>query len=208
MKDERTEKAMKRIHSKMRDTNNQIFDIIKRQRTSAITERTYMSIPVMYLTLKVMAKDDPARKQMSQRMVETTLEANEMNVGEGDSAETEREHRNEREVGIDTRFTHNVWTDEGDVDEIKKHDERGVQNDEIKMSSSTKEKDEREVRNRTDDESRIIRAANKDDDRGDGETMENGNDDVVANRESLSKASSSRHVAKTYNRTCSDDKAA
>lgn len=54
VKGERTEKVMKRINSSMEDYTKQMLDIIKFQRTSGESERTYITVQVMYLTLHVM----------------------------------------------------------------------------------------------------------------------------------------------------------
>lgn len=120
LKEEHTKRGMKQIHFEMEDSNNQILQIFKKQRTLANTERTYMFIQTMYLTFQVTAEDDPARKQVLQRMVETTFAVTATNGGEDHRAEIAREHRNEREVGIDSRITHDVRTDECNVEEIMK----------------------------------------------------------------------------------------
>lgn len=52
-----------------------MLDMIKRQLTSGDTERTYMPVQTIYLTLQVMGKINPARKQIIDLMVHTTLAA-------------------------------------------------------------------------------------------------------------------------------------
>lgn len=73
MKEKRIETAMKRIHSSAGETNKHILDIMKRQRTSEDTERTYIYVKTMYLTLQGMENGEPTWKEIIQRMVQTTL---------------------------------------------------------------------------------------------------------------------------------------
>lgn len=89
-----------------------------------------------------------------------------------------------------------------------KEEKSDVENDEIGMSRSTKEKEKRVERCERNEESQVIRTENKDDDLGKVKTKENGNEDVTGNGEGLSKANRSRPVAKTYNRKFHDKKAA
>lgn len=167
-----------------------------------------MSSQAMYVTLEVMDKDDPAQKQILQHVVETTLAAKAMNGAEEDRAETTREKRNDRGGGIDTRGMHDVWNYEDDVDKIPKDDEGGVQNDAVRMSRLTKKKYKRQVENRRKDKSRILRTANRVEDRREENAKEKGNYGVICDSEVVPKVNSSTLIVKTYNRTGSDEEVA
>lgn len=64
VRDERSETAIKLIHSSMEELNKQMLEMMKRIRVSGDTKRTYMSVTTMYLT-QVMDKDKPAWRKLS-----------------------------------------------------------------------------------------------------------------------------------------------
>lgn len=78
----------------MEENNNKTLNIMKRQRTSASAERTYIFIQTLYLTIEVMADEDSSRKEIVQCMVETTLAAKVVGRFEKERTKTQRKDMN------------------------------------------------------------------------------------------------------------------
>lgn len=91
VKEERTEKAIKRIHSSMEELNKPILEIMKRQRKSGESERTYMTIHAIFLTMQLVDKDNSARQKIIDRMVQTTLAAQDAEGIEAKESEDEKD---------------------------------------------------------------------------------------------------------------------
>lgn len=104
VRDERTETAKKIIYSSMEESNKNMLEIMKRQRKSGDTERTDMSVQKMYLTLKVMDKDNTTQqkqKKIIESILKTTLRGGsggrcgieELDERDGGMAEVNRDKR-------------------------------------------------------------------------------------------------------------------
>lgn len=66
---------MKRIHSLIEYSNKLMPEKLKTQKRSGGTEPMSMIVQCMYLKLQVMERDNPVRKSIIKRMVQTTLVA-------------------------------------------------------------------------------------------------------------------------------------
>lgn len=122
LRDDRSESVIRSIQQTIERTSNRTEDIASRHRNVSDTERKYMSVQGFYLTLQVMAPDNPKRKEIITKMIAATLEP-ELTTADGNARTATSDGRNIAGTNVEEDERSGTGNGDGDVpsgDEIRR----------------------------------------------------------------------------------------